>query len=84
MPRTPDPIDVHVGARIRTARYAMNAKQDQLGEAIGVSFQMVQRYERGFNRISASAIYRACHFLEVTPGWLFDGMDDAAPIAEGA
>ena len=62
----PNPIDIGVGARVRALRAARGYTQVQLGEAIGVSFQQVQKYERGTNRVSASKLYAVAHFLEVT------------------
>jgi DNA-binding Xre family transcriptional regulator len=64
---TPDPIDVAVGARVRHARELRRQSQTALGEAIGVSFQQVQKYERGVNRISASALVRIAQFLGSSP-----------------
>lgn len=72
--RPADDIDAHVGARIRSRRKALELSQEQLAGAIGVTFQQVQKYERGFNRISASALYRAAQFLAVEPQWFFDDL----------
>ena len=60
-----DPVDLHVGARIREERIAAGVTQSQLGDAIGVTFQQVQKYERGTNRVSASMIVRVATFLDV-------------------
>src|SRR5262245_53163522 len=62
----PDPLDVAVGARIRMRRQAQGVSQQQLGEALGVSFQQVQKYERGANRISASMLVRTARALNCT------------------
>jgi transcriptional regulator with XRE-family HTH domain len=66
-----DPIDVHVGARIQLRRTVMGVTQEQLAEAIGVSFQQVQKYERGVNRLSASRMFDVCHALGVPVSFLF-------------
>ena len=61
----PDPIDVHVGGRIRLRRTLMGLSQTGLGEVIGLTFQQVQKYERGANRVSASMLYRIAEALDV-------------------
>ena len=61
----PDPIDVEVGQTLRQARVARGYSQTELGEALGISFQQVQKYERGANRLSASRLVRAARFLEI-------------------
>ena len=78
----PDPVDVHVGKRLRQARSLRGVSQEELGEGIGVSFQAVQKYEQGENRLSASRLYRAAVFLEQTVAFFFDGLE-AGPPAEG-
>ena len=62
----PDPIDVAVGARIRTRRRATGLSQTQLAEALGITFQQVQKYERGANRVSASMLVKIAAKLETT------------------
>lgn len=85
---TSDEVDAHVGARIRSRRQALAKSQVQLGAAIGVSFQQVQKYERGLNRVSASALYGLAAALEVEPAWFFEGLpgrpitDPVARLAE--
>lgn len=68
---TADPVDVTVGTRIRFTRKMKNLSQQALAEAIGVSFQQVQKYERGSNRVSASMLVRIADFLEVDISDLF-------------
>ena len=53
-PRSPNPVDVHVGARVRLRRKILKLSQEKLGEQLGVTFQQVQKYERGANRVGAS------------------------------
>ncbi len=66
----PDPIDVAVGARLRLRRQEARMSQQALAEALGVSFQQVQKYERGVNRISASMLVRAARALSCSGGML--------------
>jgi len=61
------PVDKHVGSRVRMRRLMLDMSQTALGEAVGVSFQQVQKYENGTNRIGASRLQRIAHILEVPP-----------------
>ena len=72
----PDPIDIEVGSRIRLRRKALHISQSGLAEALGLTFQQIQKYERGANRISASMLVRAAAKLETTVGALI-GENDA-------
>lgn len=65
-------IDRLVGDRIRRRRILMGLTQDQLGEALGISYQQIQKYETGANRVSAGRLYLIAQRLEVSPGWFFD------------
>lgn len=67
------PIDLHVGARVRTRRKFMGLSQETLATALGLTFQQVQKYERGSNRISASKLYEIAKALKVPVDYLFDG-----------
>lgn len=69
--RTPNPIDLHVGGRIRMRRKVLGVSQERLAEALGLTFQQVQKYERGTNRLSGSMMVRACRFLQIEPKELF-------------
>ena len=71
----PDVVDVHVGRRVREVRLLRNLTQEELGEKIGVSYQQVQKYETGANRISASRLYRIAVEFDVLPGWFFEGIE---------
>lgn len=75
---TPDPIDVAVGARIRLRRQEIGMSQQALAEQLGVSFQQVQKYERGANRISASMLVRTARALDC-PGGILLGADGSKP-----
>lgn len=70
----PDPVDVHVGRRVRHMRILKNLTQEELGERIGVSYQQVQKYETGANRVSASKLYWIAAEFDVSPGWFFEGL----------
>jgi len=74
----PNPIDVHVGARMRARRTVLGLSQEKLGEALGLTFQQIQKYERGTNRIGASRLYDLSHVLGVSISYFFDEMADAA------
>lgn len=73
----PDPVDIHVGARVRERRVMQGMSQQVLGEKVGLTFQQIQKYERGFNRVSASMLWRIAETLDVPVSFFFDG------IAEG-
>jgi len=70
-----NPIDVHVGARLRARRTLLGLSQTALGEVMGLSFQQLQKYESGSNRISASRLYELSKLLDVEIGYFFDDMD---------
>jgi transcriptional regulator with XRE-family HTH domain len=72
----PNPIDVHVGARVRLRRTLLGMSQEKLGEAIGLTFQQVQKYERGANRIGASRLYDLSRVLDVPVSFFYDDMSD--------
>jgi transcriptional regulator with XRE-family HTH domain len=78
--RGPNPIDIHVGSRIRLRRQLMKMSQEKLGDELGVTFQQVQKYERGANRVGASRLYRLSRVLEVPVQFFFEGLSDQAPV----
>jgi transcriptional regulator with XRE-family HTH domain len=69
-------IDAHVGDRVRLRRKILGMSQSDLSSRIGLTFQQVQKYERGSNRISASKLYDIAGVLKVVPQYFFDGLDD--------
>jgi transcriptional regulator with XRE-family HTH domain len=75
----PDPIDVEVGARVRLQRKALGLSQTVLADALGLTFQQVQKYERGANRISASMLVKTAKRLETTVAALVGELDVARP-----
>lgn len=74
--RAPNPIDVHVGLQVRIRRKELKISQEKLAETLGLTFQQVQKYERGANRISASKLYEIARTLRVPIGWFFEGLTD--------
>jgi transcriptional regulator with XRE-family HTH domain len=72
-PKEPQPIDRHVGTRIRHKRMMLGISQEALGDALGVTFQQVQKYEKGMNRVGASRLQAIANFLEVPVSYFFDG-----------
>ncbi len=77
----PTPIDIHVGARVRLRRNLLGMSQTDLGKAVGVTFQQVQKYEKGTNRIGASRLFNLSRVLDVPISFFFD---DLSPAAAGA
>jgi transcriptional regulator with XRE-family HTH domain len=72
----PNPVDVHVGSRVRLRRTLLGMSQEKLGEAIGLTFQQVQKYERGANRVGASRLFDLSRVLDVPVGFFFDEMPE--------
>lgn len=72
----PNPIDVHVGGRMRLRRTLLGLSQEKLGEMIGLTFQQVQKYERGTNRVSCSRLFDLARALDVPVSYFFDDMTD--------
>jgi transcriptional regulator with XRE-family HTH domain len=70
----PDPVDVHVGSRVRLRRTLLGMSQEKLGAALGLTFQQVQKYERGTNRIGSSRLYQLSRILDVPVSFFFDDM----------
>ncbi|TVR10256.1 MAG: XRE family transcriptional regulator [Salinarimonadaceae bacterium] len=78
--KTPNPIDVHVGSRVRMRRMMVGMSQEKLGEALGLTFQQIQKYEKGANRIGASRLHQIATALGVQIEFFYEG----APSAAGA
>lgn len=74
----PNPTDVYVGGRVRLRRTLLGMSQEKLGEAIGLTFQQVQKYERGANRVGASRLYDLSRVLDVPIAFFFDDMPAAS------
>jgi transcriptional regulator with XRE-family HTH domain len=73
---TPNPIDVHVGSRVRLRRTLLGLSQERLGETVNLTFQQIQKYERGSNRIGSSRLYELGKILDVSISFFFDDMPD--------
>jgi transcriptional regulator with XRE-family HTH domain len=74
--RHPNPVDLHVGARIRMRRKILGVSQERLAENLGLTFQQIQKYERGANRVSASKLYEIARSLQSSVGYFFEGLAD--------
>ncbi len=71
--KAPNPIDRHVGSRVRMRRMMLGMSQEKLGNALGLTFQQVQKYEKGTNRIGASRLQQIAHILQVQVSFFFEG-----------
>lgn len=78
------PVDVHVGKRVRHRRWMVGMTQQQLGEAVGIKFQQIQKYETGMNRISASRLWDIAGALDVPISFFFEGLEGADSLAASA
>ena len=76
VPGIADPVDIHVGGRVRLRRTLMGLSQEKLGEAVGLTFQQIQKYERGANRIGASRMFDLSKVLDVPVSFFFDDMSE--------
>jgi transcriptional regulator with XRE-family HTH domain len=84
-PRRSTDVDAHVGARIRARRRLLGMTQEQLADALGITFQQVQKYERGTNRVSASKLFETARALSTPMVYFFEGLGDydrEAPLDE--
>ncbi|PWE18923.1 transcriptional regulator [Marinicauda salina] len=85
-PRGPTAVDRHVGSRVRLRRQLLNMSQEKLGEELGVTFQQVQKYERGANRIGAGRLWMLARVLDVPVSFFYDGVAETigqAGFSEG-
>ena len=84
--KAPNPVDKYVGSRVRMRRIMLGMSQEKLGEALGLTFQQVQKYEKGTNRISASRMQHIAQILKVPVSFLFDGQSGAGggPLNDAA
>lgn len=80
---TPHLVDVHVGSRVRLRRTMLGMSQEKLGDAVGLTFQQIQKYERGANRIGASRLYQFSHIMDVPVSFFFEDMPTAAKGVSG-
>ena len=85
--KAPNPTDKHVGARVRMRRMMLSMSQEKLGDALGLTFQQVQKYEKGANRIGASRLFDLSRVLDVPVSFFFDDMPadpDSIPTSDGS
>jgi len=81
--KSPNPIDKHVGSRVRMRRMMLGMSQEKLGERLGLTFQQVQKYEKGTNRIGASRLQQIGAILSVPVSFFFEGAPSGEPAPEG-
>lgn len=81
--KAPNPIDKHVGSRVRMRRMMLGMSQEKLGDALGLTFQQVQKYEKGTNRIGASRLQQISQILQVPVAFFFEGAPDLPPFGSG-
>ena len=77
MAKVPNPIDIHVGNRVRIRRMMLSMSQEKVGNALGISFQQVQKYEKGTNRLGASRLQHLAQILQVPIAYFFEGAPQA-------
>lgn len=88
MASQPNPVDIHVGSRVRLRRTLLGMSQEKLGKAVSLTFQQIQKYERGANRIGSSRLYQLSNVLDVPVSFFFDGVEerlarDGTGVSEG-
>jgi transcriptional regulator with XRE-family HTH domain len=81
--KAPNPVDKYVGSRVRMRRIMLGMSQEKLGEALGLTFQQVQKYEKGTNRVGASRIQQIAEILQIPVSFLFDGGPSGTTNADG-
>jgi transcriptional regulator with XRE-family HTH domain len=81
--KAPNPIDKHVGSRVRMRRMMLSMSQEKLGDALGLTFQQVQKYEKGTNRIGASRLQQISQILQVPVAFFFVGAPSLNPPPDG-
>jgi transcriptional regulator with XRE-family HTH domain len=82
--KAPNPVDKYVGSRVRMRRIMLGMSQEKLGEALGLTFQQVQKYEKGTNRVGASRIQQISEILQVPVSFLFEGGPSGTTRGDGA
>ena len=82
--KAPNPVDKYVGSRVRMRRIMLGMSQEKLGEALGLTFQQVQKYEKGTNRVGASRIQQIAEILQVPVSFLFEGGPTGTAKADGS
>ncbi len=80
--KSPNPIDIYVGSRVRLRRMMVEMSQEKLADQLGLTFQQVQKYEKGTNRIGASRLYEISQILEVPVQYFFEGISEQVDVEE--
>jgi transcriptional regulator with XRE-family HTH domain len=80
--KSPNATDKHVGARVRMRRLMLSMSQTNLGEAVGLTFQQIQKYEKGINRIGAGRLQQLAHILQVPVHFFFEGLPQVSGSSE--
>ncbi len=83
MSKAPNPVDKYVGSRVRMRRIMLGMSQEKLGEALGLTFQQIQKYEKGTNRVGASRIQQISEILQVPVSFLFEGGPSSTGSTDG-
>jgi transcriptional regulator with XRE-family HTH domain len=81
--KKPNPIDIHVGSRIRLRRTMLGMSQEKLGESLGITFQQIQKYEKGTNRVGASRLQNISNILTVPVSFFFEDAPGEQPSSSG-
>ena len=81
--KAPNPVDKYVGSRVRMRRIMLGMSQEKLGDALGLTFQQIQKYEKGTNRVGASRIQQISEILQVPVSFLFEGGPTGTASPEG-
>jgi transcriptional regulator with XRE-family HTH domain len=82
--KAPNPVDKYVGSRVRMRRIMLGMSQEKLGEALGLTFQQIQKYEKGTNRVGASRLQQISEVLQVPVSFLFDGGPSGIVLSESS
>ncbi|MGQ0682957.1 helix-turn-helix domain-containing protein [Bradyrhizobium sp.] len=82
--KAPNPVDKYVGSRVRMRRIMLGMSQEKLGEALGLTFQQIQKYEKGTNRVGASRLQQISEVLQVPVSFLFDGGPSGIALSESS
>src|SRR5213082_3848585 len=81
--KAPNPVDKYVGSRVRMRRIMLGMSQEKLGDSLGLTFQQIQKYEKGTNRIGASRLQQISHILQVPVAFFFEGAPSMSPQLDG-
>ena len=82
--KAPNPVDKYVGSRVRMRRIMLGMSQEKLGEALGLTFQQIQKYEKGTNRVGASRLQQISEVLQVPVSFLFDGGPSGVAVSDAS